>query len=146
MTGLSAPARLVALLAAVETDLEVVLHAAERLAAGAAAGSGAAASVVAAAFAELEESGLAEVSGTGVRFRHPLMRSAIHEAAAPAEVRHVHAVLAELTAGDRRAWHLAGAALGQAEPVAVALAEAAERARDRGGYGAAATALTRAPS
>ncbi|MCG5219052.1 LuxR C-terminal-related transcriptional regulator [Streptosporangium sp. KLBMP 9127] len=143
VTGLSAPARLVALLAAVETDLEVVLRAAERLAAGA-AGSGAVASVVAAAFAELEESGLAEVSGTGVRFRHPLMRSAIHEAAAPAEVRHVHAVLAELTAGDRRAWHLAGAALGQAEPVAVALAEAAERARDRGGYGAAATALTRA--
>ncbi|MFD5871681.1 LuxR C-terminal-related transcriptional regulator [Streptomyces sp. NPDC060322] len=56
----------------------------------------------------------------------------------------MHAVLAELTAGDRRAWHLAGAALSQAEPVAVALAEAAGRARDRGGYGAAATALTRA--
>lgn len=162
VTGLSAPARLVALLAAVETDVEVVLRAAERLAAGAAAGSVASvaasgsgsgsgsgtvasvASVVAAAFAELEESGLAEVSGTGVRFRHPLMRSAIHEAAAPAEVRHVHAVLAELTAGDRRAWHLAGAALGRAEPVAAALAEAAESARDRGGYGAAATALTRA--
>ncbi|GAA3167671.1 LuxR family transcriptional regulator [Planomonospora alba] len=142
VTGLSASARLVALLAAVETDFEVVLRATERLAAGA-AGSGPVASVVA-AFAELEESGLAEVSGAGMRFRHPLMRSAIYEAAAPAEVRHVHAVLAELTAGDRRAWHLAGAALGQAEPVAVALAEAAERARDRGGYGAAATALTRA--
>ncbi|MFC9943853.1 AAA family ATPase [Streptomyces pratensis] len=138
VSGLSAPARLVALLAAVETDLEVVLRAAERTAAGA-AGPGAAA-----AFAELEESGLAEVSGTGVRFRHPLMRSAVHEAAAPAEVRHAHAVLAELTAGDRRAWHLAGSALSQAEPVAFALAEAAGRARDRGGYGAAATALARA--
>ncbi|GAA0968272.1 LuxR family transcriptional regulator [Actinocorallia libanotica] len=134
VAGLSAPARLVALLAAVETDLEVVLRAAKRLAPG--SGS--------AAFAELEESGLAEVSGTGMRFRHPLMRSAIHEAATPAEVRHAHAVLAELTAGDRRAWHLAGASLGQAEPVAVALAEAAGRARDRGGYGAAATALARA--
>lgn len=132
--GLSSPARLVALLAAVETDVEAVLCATERLTEG----SGAA------AFAELEESGLAEVSGTGVRFRHPLMRSAIHEAATPAEVRHVHAVLAELTAGDRRAWHLAGAALGHAEPVAVALVEVAARARDRGGYGAAATALTRA--
>lgn len=139
VAGLSASARLVALLAAVETDLEVVLRAAERLPAGA-AGSGTAT----AALAELEESGLAEVSGTGMRFRHPLMRSAVHEAAAPAEVRRVHAVLAELTEGDRRAWHLAGAALGQAEPVAVALAEAAGRARDRGGYGAAATALTRA--
>ncbi len=134
VTGLSAHARLVALLAAVETDVEVVLLAAERLAVGAGA----------AAFAELEESGLAEVSGTGMRFRHPLMRSAIHEAAAAAEVRRVHAVLAELTAGDRRAWHLAKAALGQAEPVAVALVEVAERARDRGGYGAAATALARA--
>ena len=137
VTGLSAPARLVALIAAVESDIEVVLRAAEQLAdreAGAAA----------TAFAELEESGLAEVSGTGVRFRHPLVRSAIHESAAPAEVRHVHAVLAELTAGDRRAWHLAGAALGQDESVALSLAEAAERSRDRGGYGAAASALTRA--
>ncbi|GAB3210928.1 LuxR C-terminal-related transcriptional regulator [Marinactinospora thermotolerans] len=142
VTALSAPARLVALLAAVEADLEAVLRSAERLVAG--AGSEAAASVVAAAFAELEESGLAEVSGTDVRFRHPLMRSAVHEAATPAEVRHVHAALAEQTAGDRRAWHLAGAALGQTEPVALALAEAAARARDRGGYGAAATALSRA--
>ncbi|MFE2017435.1 AAA family ATPase [Streptomyces sp. NPDC059499] len=134
VTGLSAPARLVALLAAVETDVEVVLRAAERLGVGAGA----------AAFAELEESGLVEVSGTGMRFRHPLMRSAVHEAAAAAEIRRVHAVLADLTAGDRRAWHLAEAALGQAEPVALALVEVAGRARDRGGYGAAATALTRA--
>ncbi|MGW2199785.1 hypothetical protein ACWCSH_46600, partial [Streptosporangium sp. NPDC001682] len=96
------------------------------------------------ALAELEESGLAEVSGTSVRFGHPLIRSAVHEAAGAADVRRVHAVLAELTADDRRAWHLAGAALGQDEQVAAALVAAAERARDRGGYGAAATALTRA--
>ncbi|GGK79084.1 transcriptional regulator [Planomonospora parontospora subsp. parontospora] len=164
---LSAAARLVALVAAVEADLGLVLHAAGRLCAEQAvppgaeadrpspsgpgtadpepAGPGtAAAGAGRAALAELEESGLAGVSGTSVRFRHPLVRSAVHEAAAPADVRRVHAVLAELTDGDRRAWHLAGAALGRDESVAAALAEAAERARDRGGYGAAAAALARA--
>ncbi|MFI6599400.1 LuxR C-terminal-related transcriptional regulator [Nonomuraea sp. NPDC050536] len=145
VTGLSAPARLVALGAAVEADLDLVLRATDRLFAEQqvrpAARSAGAGRV---ALAELEETGLAEVSGTSVRFRHPLIRSAIHEAAAPADVRRVHAVLAELTADDRRAWHLAGAALGQDERVAAALVTAAERARDRGGYGAAATALARA--
>lgn len=134
VSGLSAAARLVALVAAVETGLDVVLRAAGRLAPE--AGS--------AALAELEGSGLAEVSGGGVRFRHPLMRSAVHEAAAPADVRRVHAVLAELTEGDRRTWHLAGAALGRSEEVAAALTATAGRARDRGGYGTAATALARA--
>ncbi|WP_345019039.1 helix-turn-helix transcriptional regulator [Actinomadura keratinilytica] len=141
VAALSAAARLVALVAAVEADLDHVLRAADRLLAG---GGDAAAGAGRAALAELEEAGLAEVSGTGVGFRHPLIRSAVHEAAAPAEVRRVHAVLAELTAGDRRAWHLAGAALGRDEQVAAALVAAAERARDRGGYGDAAAALARA--
>ncbi|MET9069898.1 ATP-binding protein [Streptosporangium sandarakinum] len=139
VAGLSGPARLVALVAAVEADLDLVLRATERLApSGTDTGTGRA------ALAELEESGLAGVSGTSVRFRHPLIRSALHEAAAPADVRRVRAVLAELTEGDRRAWHLAGAVLGQDEQVAATLAATAERARDRGGYGAAATALARA--
>ncbi|MBB5923512.1 DNA-binding CsgD family transcriptional regulator [Actinoalloteichus hoggarensis] len=138
VTGLSVPARLVALLTAVESDLKVVLSAAERLVPEPSSDA------VTAAFAELEERGLIQASGTEVHFRHPLMRSAVHEAAAPAEIRRMHAAVAELTTGDGRAWHLAGAALGQAEPVAAALADAAERARDRGGYGAAATALARA--
>ncbi|MER6511691.1 LuxR C-terminal-related transcriptional regulator [Nonomuraea sp. NPDC001636] len=137
VAALSAAARLAALVAAVEGDLDVVLRATGRLLADRAEAGRA-------ALAELEEGGLAEVSGAGVRFRHPLIRSAVHEAAAPAEVRRVHAVLAELTADDRRAWHLAGAALGQDEQVAAALVAAAGRARDRGGYGAAATALARA--
>ncbi|WP_378789651.1 AAA family ATPase [Nonomuraea fastidiosa] len=132
VAALSPEAGLVALIAAVEADLPLVLGAAERLAGGQAA------------LAELEESGLAEVSGATVRFRHPLVRSAILEAASPADVRRVHAVLAELACDDRRAWHLAGATLGQDEQVAAALVAAAERARERGGYGAAATALSRA--
>ncbi|MFI7468774.1 LuxR C-terminal-related transcriptional regulator [Nonomuraea sp. NPDC049646] len=154
VAALSAAARLAALVAAVEGDLGAVLRATGRLLTDhadqpgtrnapstpapmeAEAGRG--------ALAELEEGGLVEVSGTGVRFRHPLIRSAVHEAASAAEVRRVHAVLAELTEGDRRAWHLAGAALGQDEEVAAALVTAAGRARDRGGYGAAATALARA--
>ncbi|MFI6456359.1 LuxR C-terminal-related transcriptional regulator [Streptosporangium amethystogenes] len=146
VSGLSASARLVALVAAVETDLDLVLRATERLFAEQTVrpGESTAAEAGRVALAELEESGLAEVSGTSVRFGHPLIRSAIHEAAGAADIRRVHAVLAELTANDRRAWHLAGAALGQDEQVAAALVAAAERARDRGGYGDAATALARA--
>ncbi|MET7336118.1 AAA family ATPase [Nonomuraea sp. NPDC005650] len=139
VAALSAPARLVALVAAVEADLDLVLRATDRLFAESTGGG-----VGRVALAELEENGLAGVSGTSVRFRHPLIRSAIHEAAGPADVRRVHAVLAELTTDDRRAWHLAGAALGQDERVAAALVAAAERARDRAGYGTAATALARA--
>ncbi|WP_143737521.1 helix-turn-helix transcriptional regulator [Microbispora sp. GKU 823] len=132
VAALSEGARLTALLAAVESDLGLVLRAADRLGAGEAA------------LPELESAGLAGVAGTHVRFRHPLIRSAVYEAGSPAQRREAHAVLAELSDGDRRAWHLAGAALGQDESVAAALARAAELDRDRGGYGAAATALTRA--
>ncbi|MBG0563963.1 LuxR C-terminal-related transcriptional regulator [Actinoplanes aureus] len=134
VAALPAPARLLALVAAVEADLDLGLRAAGRLSAEGTAG----------ALAELEGSGLAELAGTRVRFRHPLVRSAVYEAATPAEIREVHAVLAELTDGDRRAWHLAGAAVGKDERVAAELVAAAERARDRGGYGTAATALARA--
>ncbi|WP_030911394.1 helix-turn-helix transcriptional regulator [Streptosporangium amethystogenes] len=147
---LSAAARLLALVAAVEADLGLILRAGDRLSAGQTVGPtvGPGETTVGwagrMALAELEESGLAELSGTRVHFRHPLVRSAVYEVATPADVRRVHAVLAELSEGERRAWHLAGAAIGQDERVAGALVAAAERARDRGGYGDAATALARA--
>ncbi|GAA3260927.1 helix-turn-helix transcriptional regulator [Nonomuraea helvata] len=146
VAALSAPARLLALVAAVEGDLDLVLRAADRLGASRTAlgvnraGLGASR----AALDELESAGLATASGAHVRFRHPLVRSAVYESAAPATRREAHAALAELTDGDRRARHLAEAALGPDEAVATALAESAARARDRGGYGDAATALARA--
>ncbi|GGL12267.1 transcriptional regulator [Planomonospora parontospora subsp. antibiotica] len=167
VAALSVPARLVALVAAVEADLDLVLRATDRLSAEQAVRPGAnltrpspfepetavpepagqetvTGGAGRMALAELEGTGLAGVSGPSVRFRHPLIRSAVHEAAAPGDVRRAHAVLAELTVDDRRAWHLAAAALGRDERVAAVLVAAAERARDRGGYGVAATALARA--
>lgn len=146
VAALSASARLLALVATVEADLDLVLRATDRLSAERTVlpGENMGAWTGRMALAELEESGLAELSGTRVRFCHPLIRSAVHEADTPARIRRVHAVLAELTEGERRAWHLAGAAMGQDEQAAIELVTAAELARDRGGYGTAAAALARA--
>ncbi|WP_326792816.1 AAA family ATPase [Streptomyces sp. NBC_00841] len=93
-----------------------------------------------------EQAGLVRVEGSHVRLRHPLVRSAIYQAASFAERREAHLALAAALAQepDRRAWHLAAAALGPDDQVAGALAESAERSRRRGGYAAAAAALERA--
>lgn len=93
-----------------------------------------------------ERTGLIRVEGGQVRLRHPLVRSAIYQAATFTERREAHLALAEalLHEPDRRAWHLAAASLGPDAEVADALAESAERSRHRGGYAAAAAALERA--
>ncbi|WP_433608103.1 AAA family ATPase [Dactylosporangium sp. CA-139114] len=83
-----------------------------------------------------------------VRFRHPLVRSAVHGAAEPAVRRMAHAALAAVTDTardpDRQVWHRAQATVALDENVAGALVASAEQARARGGLAAAAAFLTRA--
>ncbi len=94
-----------------------------------------------------EETGLIEID-LKVRFRHPLVRSAVYRSADVAGRRRVHAALADATDAvldpDRRAWHRAHAVHGVDEDVAAELERSADRARSRGGYAATAAFLSRA--
>ena len=112
-----------AVAAAEETgDLSVVLRAAGMLGAPSEA------------LDHAERAGLLLLSGNTVNFRHPLARSAIYQHATFAARRAAHEALArELHREqevDRRAWHLAAAAVEPDAELAAALAASANTPRD----------------
>ncbi|WP_433167136.1 helix-turn-helix transcriptional regulator [Kribbella sp. CA-247076] len=95
---------------------------------------------------EAEAAGLIDLGGR-VRFRHPLVRSAVYRAASADDRRRVHSGLADATDAeldpDRRAWHRAQSIEAPDEEVAAELERSAGRAQARGGLAAAAAFLER---
>ena len=89
---------------------------------------------------------IVELDERTVRFRHPLMRSAVRQSASVEQRRRVHAALAGTleTEPDRRVWHQAALLTGVHENVATELEEAGRRARRRGAVHVAFTAQRRA--
>nr|WP_055501685.1 helix-turn-helix transcriptional regulator [Nonomuraea pusilla] len=130
--------RLLLLLVAAEgtAGLPAILRAAEPFGAGAAD------------LGPAESARLVVVSGDEVRFRHPLIRAVTYQDAPHHRRIAAHDALARaLTGGehaDRRAWHLAAAAVGPDEKVAAGLERVARRASRLGGTAAVADAYERA--
>ena len=96
---------------------------------------------------EVEATGLLRSDGDVVAVRHPLVRSAVYQAATMMERRTAHAALAGAVREidpDRYAWHRAAAVDGPDEDVAADLEAVGARAERRRGYAAASTAYERA--
>ncbi|HEV7750617.1 MAG TPA: LuxR family transcriptional regulator [Baekduia sp.] len=94
-----------------------------------------------------ESAGLVAVRAGAVEFHHPLAGSAIYANASATERRAAHRALAAALPDrdvDRRAWHLAAAAIGPDEAASSALEQAGTRGRDRSAYATAAAAFERA--
>ena len=93
-------------------------------------------------------SGLLVEDGSALAVRHPLVRSAIYQAATGQDRRRAHRALAETLAGvgdpDRETWHRAAAADGPDDELAAALELVGSRAQRRGGHASALAAYERA--
>jgi DNA-binding CsgD family transcriptional regulator len=99
------------------------------------------------ALAVAESVGLITLRAGNVEFRHALARSAIYADAPTQERRDAHRALAGALPDrdvDRRAWHLASAAIGTDDAASAALEQAGVRGRDRSAYATAAAAFERA--
>jgi DNA-binding CsgD family transcriptional regulator/predicted ATPase len=137
LEALPADTQLLLLVAAAEPvgDPALLWRAAERL------------GIASEALAPATAAELLEV-GVRVRFRHPLVRSAVYRTASLAERQNAHRALAHVTDPDvdpdRRAWHRAEAAAGPDDDVALELERSAARAQVRAGLAAAAAFLERA--
>jgi DNA-binding CsgD family transcriptional regulator len=136
IASLPEPTRLLLLLAAAEPtgDPALLWRAARRL------------RISADAARPAEREGLLTIADR-VTFRHPLVRSAVYQAAPRGERRGVHGAIADatdpVTDPDHQAWHRAQAAPGPNEEVAAELHRSASRAQARGGLAAAAAFLER---
>jgi DNA-binding CsgD family transcriptional regulator len=98
--------------------------------------------------ASAERAGLVRVDETTSRviFAGPLLASAVLELSPSSDVRRAHQALAAQLGDqpERRAWHLAGAAIEPDEVIASLLERTARQALDRGDASRAVTALIRA--
>ena len=92
------------------------------------------------------EAAVVELDLQTLRFRHPLIRSAVRQSASAPQRRRVHEALAETLEAepDRRVWHRAALITGVHEDVALELEEAGRRALRRGALYVAITVLRRA--
>lgn len=94
-----------------------------------------------------EHAGLVTISGNRFEFCHPLARSAVYRAASPERRRSLHRAMASVLPdadADRRAWHLASAALGRDDAASSSLEQAGRRASGRSAYDVASRAFERA--
>ena len=89
--------------------------------------------------------GLIRIDLTTVRFRHPLVRSAVYQTATLTDRRRVHGALADALAAhpDRRAWQLAASAIAPDQAIADEIFHAAKRAETQGGLTVAIDAFAR---